>query len=80
MARNGWLGITMPEDVGGRVGGADASIMRRACSASGDGHAAASAIHINLFGPMPLWCTAPGNKRPRGLNLWCKARIRPVSA
>jgi acyl-CoA dehydrogenase len=52
MAANGWLGITMPEEVGGSgLGVTDAAIMMHAATSSGGGYAAASAIHINLFGP-----------------------------
>jgi len=52
MADNGWLGITMPEEVGGsNLGVTEAAIMMHAASSSGGGYSAASAIHINLFGP-----------------------------
>ena len=52
MAKGGWLGITMPESVGGSgLGVTDAAIMMHAATASGGGYSAASAIHINLFGP-----------------------------
>ena len=52
MANQGWLGITMPEDVGGaNLGVTEAAIMMHACTMSGGGYSAASAIHINLFGP-----------------------------
>lgn len=52
MAQNGWLGITMPEEVGGAgLGVTEAAIMMHAATSSGGGYSAASAIHINLFGP-----------------------------
>ena len=52
MADQGWLGITMPEEVGGaNLGVTEAAIMMHACTMSGGGYSAASAIHINLFGP-----------------------------
>jgi acyl-CoA dehydrogenase len=52
MAKAGWLGITMPEDLGGAgLGVADAAIMMHAVTSSGGGYSAASALHINLFGP-----------------------------
>jgi len=52
MAKAGWLGITMPEDLGGAgLGVTDASIMMHAVTSSGGGYAAGSALHINLFGP-----------------------------
>ena len=52
MAQGGWLGITMPEEVGGAgLGVTDAAIMMHAATSCGGGYSAASAIHINLFGP-----------------------------
>lgn len=55
MAEAGWLGITMPEEYGGaNLGVTEAAIMMREVSAHGGGQAAASCIHINLFGPHPI--------------------------
>jgi len=52
MADGGWLGITMPEHLGGSgLGVADAAIMMHAVTSSGGGFSAASTLHINLFGP-----------------------------
>jgi len=52
MAEAGFLGITMPAELGGSgLGVTEAAVMMHAASASGGGYAAASAIHINLFGP-----------------------------
>jgi len=52
MARNGWLGITMPEAVGGAgLGVTEAALMMHAATSGGGGFAAASAVHMNLFGP-----------------------------
>ncbi|HEY0421556.1 MAG TPA: acyl-CoA dehydrogenase family protein [Acetobacteraceae bacterium] len=52
MAEGGWLGITMPEEVGGSaLGVTEAALMMGEVSAGGGGVAAASAVHINLFGP-----------------------------
>lgn len=52
MAAGGWLGITMPEELGGAgLGVTEASIMMHAATSGGGGFSAASAIHINLFGP-----------------------------
>jgi alkylation response protein AidB-like acyl-CoA dehydrogenase len=52
MADNGWLGITMPEEVGGaNLGVTEAAIMMHEVSASAGGYSAASALHLNLFGP-----------------------------
>ena len=52
MAKHGWLGITMPEEFGGAgLGVTEAAIMMHAATSSGGGYSAASAIHMNLFGP-----------------------------
>jgi len=52
MAEGGWLGITMPEGVGGAgLGVLEAALMMHTVTSSGGGFSAASAIHINLFGP-----------------------------
>jgi acyl-CoA dehydrogenase len=52
MAKAGWLGITMPEELGGAgLGVTEAAIMMHAVTSSGGGYSAASALHINLFGP-----------------------------
>jgi acyl-CoA dehydrogenase len=55
MADAGWLGITMPEAYGGSgLGVSEAAIMMHEVSSHGGGMAAASAVHINLFGPHPI--------------------------
>lgn len=52
MASAGYLGITMPESLGGAgLGVTEAAVMMEAVSSSGGGFSAASTIHINLFGP-----------------------------
>ncbi len=52
MAAAGWLGITMPEELGGAgLGVTEAAIMMHAVANCGGGQSAASSIHINLFGP-----------------------------
>lgn len=52
MADAGWLGITMPERLGGAgLGVTEAAIMMHAVTASAGGYSAASTIHLNLFGP-----------------------------
>ncbi len=55
MADGGWLGITMPEEYGGSgLGVVEAAIMMREVASHGGGMAAASSVHINLFGPHPI--------------------------
>lgn len=55
MAENGWLGIAMPESVGGAgLGITEAAIMMQAVAESGGGLSAASAIHGPVFGLEPV--------------------------
>jgi acyl-CoA dehydrogenase len=55
MADGGWLGITMPEEYGGSgLGVGEAAIMMHEVSSHGGGMAAASSVHVNLFGPHPI--------------------------
>jgi len=55
MAEAGFLGITMPEAQGGAgLGVTDAAVMMHAVTRGGGGMAAASTIHVNLFGPHPI--------------------------
>ena len=51
----GWLGIAMPEAHGGfGLGITEAALMMRRIAQSGGGFAAASSVHINIFGPHPI--------------------------
>ena len=55
MAAGGWLGIAMPTSGGGAgLGLTEAAVMMQAVAESGAGFSGASAIHLNIFGPMPL--------------------------
>lgn len=54
-ARDGWLGICIPQEYGGSgLGVTEAAIMMRAISESGAGMSGASALHINIFGLNPV--------------------------
>ena len=55
MAEAGWLGIAMPEAVGGAgLGITEAAVMMQAVAESGGGMAAASSIHGPVFGMEPV--------------------------
>ena len=54
MARGGWLGIAMPEAYGGSGLGVQEAALMMMTVAEGGGMSAASAMHINVFGPMPI--------------------------
>ncbi len=54
MAEGGWLGVTMPEEYGGaNLGVTEAALMMMTVANHG-GMSAASAVHINIFGPHPI--------------------------
>ncbi len=68
MAEGGWLGITLPEEVGGSgMGVTEAALMMNTVSRFGGGMAAASTIHINLFGPHPIAVFATEEQKQRWL-------------
>ena len=55
MAAGGWLGTAMPEALGGSgLGLTEAALMMQAVAQSGAGFSGASAMHLNIFGPMPV--------------------------
>ena len=55
IARDGWLGVAMPEAYGGAgLGITEAAVMMQAVSESGAGFSGASAIHMNIFGLNPV--------------------------
>src|SRR5258705_8836665 len=68
MADAGWLGITMPTEYGGAgLGVTEAAIMMNEVAGHGGGMAAASTVHINLFGPHPIVVFGNDEQRRRWL-------------
>ncbi len=68
MAEGGWLGITMPEAVGGAgLGVTEAAVMMHAVASGGGGFSAASTIHINLFGPHAVVVHGTAEQKARWL-------------
>ncbi|SOE52444.1 Acyl-CoA dehydrogenase [Burkholderia sp. OK233] len=68
MARAGWLGITMPPEYGGAgLGVSEAVVMLHEVASHGGGMAAASTVHINLFGPHPIVVFGTPEQRQRWL-------------
>jgi acyl-CoA dehydrogenase len=54
-ARDGWLGIAMPEACGGAgLGISEAAVMMQAIAESGAGFSGCSAVHMNIFGLNPV--------------------------
>ena len=68
MADGGWLGIAMPEAVGGAgLGITEATIMMQAIAESGGGASGASAVHMNIFGLNPVVKFGTDEQRARML-------------
>ncbi len=67
MADGGWLGIVLPETVGGSgLGVTEAALMMQQVARRG-GMAAASSIHMNIFGPRSLVAHASAEQCARWL-------------
>ncbi|MDQ2183704.1 acyl-CoA dehydrogenase family protein [Alcaligenaceae bacterium A4P071] len=68
LARDGWLGIAMPEAYGGSgLGMTEAALMMQTISASGAGMSGASAVHMNIFGLNPVVVFGDDAQRKRWL-------------
>lgn len=68
LARDGWLGIAMPESYGGSgLGITEAAIMMQTIAASGAGFSGASAIHMNIFGLNPVVVFGTADQKTRML-------------
>jgi acyl-CoA dehydrogenase len=66
LAKDGWLGVAMPEEYGGAgLGITEAAVMMQAISESGAGFSGASAVHMNIFGlnPVVVFGSAAQKKR-----------------
>jgi acyl-CoA dehydrogenase len=69
MAADGWLGITMPEELGGsNLGVTEAAIMMNAVASSGGAAAAMSTLQINLFAPHPIVVLGTPEQKERMLR------------
>jgi acyl-CoA dehydrogenase len=68
MAEAGWLGIAMPEELGGAgLGVTEAAIMMQAVTMGGGGFSAASTIHLNVFGPHAIVVHGSAEQKARML-------------
>ncbi len=69
MAEGGWLGITMPEELGGSgLGVTEAALMMNAVAKGGGGAAAMSTLQINLFAPHPIVVLGTPEQKERMLT------------
>ncbi|WP_281016848.1 MULTISPECIES: acyl-CoA dehydrogenase family protein [unclassified Minwuia] len=68
MADGGWLGIAMPEEYGGSgLGVKEAAIMMNTIAQTPGAQSAASAVHINIFGPHPIVVMGTEEQKQRHL-------------
>ncbi|MFF7056897.1 acyl-CoA dehydrogenase family protein [Achromobacter spanius] len=69
LARDGWLGIAMPQEYGGAgLGMTEAALMMQTIAASGAGFTGASAVHMNIFGLNPVVVFGTDEQRGRWLE------------
>jgi acyl-CoA dehydrogenase len=69
LARDGWLGIAMPQEYGGAgLGMTEAALMMQTIAASGAGFTGASAVHMNIFGLNPVVVFGTDEQRSRWLE------------
>tara|TARA_R110000824_G_scaffold118105_1_gene270288 strand:+ start:8244 stop:9413 length:1170 start_codon:yes stop_codon:yes gene_type:complete len=77
IAAGGWLGVAMPEAYGGSgLGVTEAAIVAQTIAESGACLSGASAIHINLFGPMPVVVFGTDEQKERNLPALIAGRDR----
>jgi acyl-CoA dehydrogenase len=68
LARDGWLGVAMPQEHGGAgLGITEAALMMQAIAQSGAGMSGASAVHMNIFGLNPVVVFATDEQKRRWL-------------
>lgn len=68
LAEGGWLGVALPEKYGGAgLGVTEAALMMMTIASCGGGMAAASAIHMNIFGPKSIEVFASEEQKERWL-------------
>lgn len=69
LAKDGWLGIALPESLGGAgLGISEATMMMQTISESGAGMAGAQSIHANVYATQPVSKFATPEQRDRFLK------------
>ena len=69
LAKDGWLGIALPEELGGSgLGIAEATMMLQTIAESGAGLAGAQSIHANVYATQPVAKFATPDQRGRFLR------------
>ncbi|KAM0718755.1 hypothetical protein Q7P37_005826 [Cladosporium fusiforme] len=69
LAKDGWIGIALPEDLGGAgLGISEATMMMQSIAESGAGLAGAQSIHANVYATQPVSKFATPDQRGRFLK------------
>ncbi|OCK84089.1 acyl-CoA dehydrogenase NM domain-like protein [Lepidopterella palustris CBS 459.81] len=77
LAKNGWIGIALPDDLGGAgLGISEATMMLHTISESGAGIAGAQSIHANVYATQPIAKFATPEQRQRMLPRLIKGEWR----
>jgi len=77
MADAGWLGIAMPEEFGGAgLGITEAALVMQTVAQGGGAMQAASAIHLNIFGPNPIVVFGTPEQKQRMLPPIIQGKIK----
>ena len=77
IAAGGWLGIAMPEAYGGAgLGVTEAALMMATIAASGGAMAAASSVHMNIFGPRAIVAHGSEAQKRRWLPALIEGRYK----
>ena len=68
LAKDGWIGVALPEDLGGAgLGISEATMMLQTISQSGAGIAGAQSVHANVYATQPVAKFATEEQRKRML-------------
>ena len=77
LAKDGWLGICIPEAYGGSgLKIADAAVMMRTIAETGAGMSGASAVHINVFGLNPVVVFGSEEQKRRMLPPMARGEVK----
>ena len=81
VANAGWLGIAMPEEFGGAgLGITEAALFLRTVAAGGGAMAAASSIHMNIFGLEPVVKFGTEEQKRRILPSFTRGEVKACFA
>src|SRR5256885_5249881 len=80
-ARDGWLGIAMPDEYGGAgLGISEAALMMQTIAESGAGFSGCSTVHMNIFGLNPVVVFGTEEQKRRMLPPLIEGRERACFA